>query len=146
MSEWIPDGEWRTIVEHVPIVSVDLVVECPEGVVLGQRSNEPAKDEWFVPGGRVQKGERLEAAVHRIATEELDADVKIREALGAFEHFYDTSEVGCAKHYVAHGFYVWTEETSFESGTQHAAMTVFDGLPTDLHPYINEYLDAAGLR
>lgn len=145
MSEWIPEDEWESIVENAPIVSVDLVVECPEGVVLGKRSNEPAKGEWFVPGGRVQKGERLEAAVHRIADEELGTDVEIREELGVFEHFYETSEVGCEKHYVAHGFHVWTEETVFDPDGQHEGIAVFEGLPTSLHEYVREYLDAAGI-
>jgi len=64
MSEWIPEEEWATIVEHAPIESVDLAVECPAGIVLGQRANASAKGEWFVPGGRVQKGATLEEAVH----------------------------------------------------------------------------------
>ena len=51
----IPDAEWRTIVEHVPIVSVDLIVTHDDGIVLGKRTNEPAKGEWFPPGGRVRK-------------------------------------------------------------------------------------------
>lgn len=146
MSEWIPDEEWTTIVEHVPIVSVDLVVECPDGIVLGKRSNEPAKGEWFVPGGRVQKGESLEESVHRVAEEELGVNIEIREKLGVFEHFYDTSEVGCEKHYIAHGFSVWTDETTFDSDNQHDGIAVFEGVPTDLHPYVQTYLEVAGVR
>ncbi|MCY4732528.1 NUDIX domain-containing protein [Natronomonas gomsonensis] len=145
MSEWIPEEEWATIVKHAPIVSVDLVVECPDGIVLGQRANEPAKGEWFVPGGRVQKGETLEAAVHRVAMAELDADITIQHSLGAFDHFYDTSEVGYDKHYVAHGFYVRTDATAFESDAQHEGVTAFAELPADLHPYVQAYLEAAGV-
>lgn len=145
MSEWIPDEEWKTIVEHVPIVSVDLVVECPDGIVLGRRTNEPAKGEWFVPGGRVQKGETLEEAVHRVATEELGTEVELRDELGAFEHFYETSEVGCPKHYVAHGYHVWSEKTTFDSDGQHDGVSVFEELPMDLHQYVEKYLSAAGI-
>lgn len=146
MSEWIPTHEWEIIVENVPIVSVDLVVECPEGIVFGKRANEPAKDEWFVPGGRVRKDEMLCEAVHRIAEAELDADVEIHEELGVFEHFYETSDVDCEKHYVAHGFHVWTEETAFESDEQHTGVAVFEGLPTNLHEYVETYLTAANIR
>jgi hypothetical protein len=49
----IPPSEWRVIVENVPLVSVDLVVEHDGGVLLGKRENEPAQGEWFVPGGTV---------------------------------------------------------------------------------------------
>jgi len=34
---------WRVIVENVPLVSVDLVVEHDGGILLGERENEPAK-------------------------------------------------------------------------------------------------------
>ena len=146
MSEWIPDDEWATIVENVPLVSVDLVVECPEGIVLGKRENEPVRGEWFVPGGRVQKGEQLREAVFRVAESELGADIEIREELGAFEHFYETSEVGCPKHYVANGYHVWTDETVFDTDDQHEGLAVFEGLPTDLHEYVADYLEAAGIR
>jgi len=146
MSEWIPEEEWTIIAENVPIVSVDLVAECPDGIVLGKRANEPVQAEWFVPGGRVQKGERLQEAVYRIAKEELDAEIEIRNKLGTFEHFYETSEVGCPKHYVAHGYHVWTDETVFDADRQHESIAVFDGLPTDLHEYVEDYLVAAELR
>lgn len=66
----IPDRVWETIVRNVPIVSVDLVVRSPDGVILTKRMNEPAKGEWFVPGGRVHKHERLTDAVHRVASED----------------------------------------------------------------------------
>lgn len=141
MSEWIPQGEWETIVRHVPIVSVDLVVECPDGIVLGKRANEPAKGEWFVPGGRVRKGEALEDAVIRVAREELNTTVEIREQLGVFEHLYDESDVGDSKHYVANGYRVWTDETTFDSGGQHEQVGSFTEPPTGLHPYVEQYLD-----
>lgn len=140
MSEWIPQDEWETIVRNVPIVSVDLVVECPDGIVLGKRANEPAKGEWFVPGGRVRKGEKLEKAVHRISDDELGTEVDIMDVLGTFEHFYKTSEVGGGKHYVAHGFHVWTEKTVFESEGQHSDISIFWPAPHDLHEYVESYL------
>lgn len=56
---YINDETWKSIVQSMPIPSVDLVVKCPDGILLGKRVNEPAKGEWFVPGGRIQKGEPL---------------------------------------------------------------------------------------
>nr|WP_276278577.1 hypothetical protein [Halomicroarcula sp. SYNS111] len=38
----IPPSEWQAIVENVPLVSVDLVVEHNGGILLGKRENEPA--------------------------------------------------------------------------------------------------------
>jgi colanic acid biosynthesis protein WcaH len=145
--DWIPDEEWATIVRNVPIVSVDLLVRTPEGVLLVERTNRPAKGEWFVPGGRVHKGERLVEAVHRVAREELGVEVEIEERLGAYEHLYDDADVDGAggKHYLANGFLVHTDATEFDLDDQHGAARVFETFPDDLHPYVRGYLEAAGL-
>jgi colanic acid biosynthesis protein WcaH len=92
-GEYVPARDCKTIVANIPIVSVDLVVRHDGGVVLGKRQNEPAKGEWFVPGGRVHKNERLDETVHRIARTELGSDVTIDRRFGVYEHLYDTSEV-----------------------------------------------------
>ena len=125
MSDWISDKGWETIVRNVPIVSVDLIIECLGGIV---------------PGGRVRKDESLKSAVHRIGREELGIDLEIREMIGTFEHFYETSEIGCDKHYVAHGFQTWTEQTMFEADTQHGEISPFTQMPQDLHEYVVDYL------
>lgn len=146
--EWVSDEDWEVIVSNAPIVSVDLVVLTPDGVVLGRRENEPAKNLWFVPGGRVQKGERLDDAARRVAREELGVNVDIRERLGVYEHLYEASDVPGAggKHYVPVGFVVETDTTTFETDDQHDTLSVFptNDLP-DLHEYVEEYLRDAGI-
>ncbi len=184
MTEWIPEADWTTVVESVPIVSVDLVVtvedgptgdeadgdggrhevdgdggrhevDGPEegdgggartGVVLARRTNEPAAGEWFVPGGRVRKSERILAAVDRVAATELGVEVSVEEYLGPYDHFYETSDVGDdGKHYVAHGYHVTTTETPTLADDQHEAMAVFTDPPADCHEYVEAYLRAAGV-
>jgi colanic acid biosynthesis protein WcaH len=146
--EWVSDDDWEAIVSNAPIVSVDLIVLTPDGVVLGRRENEPAKGLWFVPGGRVQKGERLAEAAQRVARDELGVEVDVRERLGVYEHLYEEADVADAggKHYVPVGFVVETDRTAFETDDQHGALRVFptDDLP-DLHEYVEEYLRDAGV-
>jgi len=144
---YIPREDWETVVRSVPIVSVDLVVLTDDGVVLTKRTNEPAKGQWFVPGGRVRKGERLRDAVHRVADEELGVDIHIEQSLGAYEHLYETSELGDSggKHYVPHGFVVRTDSTAFSLDTQHNAIEVFAEPPSSLHEYVATYLRDAGI-
>ncbi len=175
---YVADADWATVVRNVPIVSVDLVVLAPTststsvassarapdgsthddgsdgdgnewGVVLARRENEPARGEWFVPGGRVHKGERLTDAVQRVARDELGTAVTVERTLGAYEHFYDTADVDDAggKHYVPVGYVVRTFEASFDLDDQHSAVRVFspETLPDDLHPYTAAYLEDAGL-
>ena len=150
MSEtdrWIPAEKWEVIVENVPIVSVDLVVKYEGGVLLGLRKNEPAKGEWFVPGGTVLKNERLVEAVQRVAKTELGCKVEIVERLGAYEHFYETSEVEGvdSKHYVANAFVVEPVAEVEATDDQHAEIRTFKPPFEDLHPYVERYLETVDL-
>ncbi len=162
MTAWIPEDDWTTVVESVPIVSVDLIVSVDgggsageregdggsdgDGVVLARRRNEPAAGEWFVPGGRVRKGERLLEAVERVAATELDVAVTVEEYLGPYDHFYEMSDVGDdGKHYVAHGYHVTTTGEPAPGDDQHEAVTVVTEPPADLHEYVEAYLRAAGV-
>jgi len=141
---WIPDDEWEAIVANVPLVSVDLVIRHEGGVILGLRENEPARGEWFVPGGTVFKNETLTDAVHRVADEELGVDVTIESRLGTFEHFYDTSEVDGigSKHYLATAFEVTLDDDTLQVDAQHSELKVFEPPYEDLHPYVERYLQA----
>ncbi|MDD5465778.1 MAG: NUDIX hydrolase [Candidatus Omnitrophica bacterium] len=56
-----------------PYVTVDVIIELPEGIVIIQRSNPPFG--WALPGGFVDYGESLEDAVIREAKEETNLDL-----------------------------------------------------------------------
>lgn len=152
----ISDDQWATVVDNVPIVSVDLVVRHDGGVVLGKRQNEPAQGEWFVPGGTVRKNEPLEEAVHRVADEELGVTVEIDRRLGTYEHFWDVADTGSddGKHYVPIGYEVTVTDGALETDAQHSDLRTFypptgDDTPSltdlDIHPYVRAYLADAGV-
>ncbi len=150
MTDWIPTDEWQTVVRHLPIASVDLVVAHDDGVVLGRRTNEPAKGRWFMPGGRLRKGERLLEAVTRVGKEELGVDVDVRRRLGVHDHVWETHDVpGVAtKQYVSHGFLVEPTADPVTGGpgdSQHDEIRVFRSRPQELHEYVATYLDEAGV-
>ncbi|OYR50328.1 GDP-mannose mannosyl hydrolase [Halorubrum sp. Ea8] len=144
-GNWIPDDEWATIVANVPIVSVDLVIRRDGGVLLGRRTNDPAKGYWFVPGGRVLKGESRREAVHRVASEELGLEVEIVESLGAFEHRYDTADVPGvdSKQYLANGYVVDVVSGELTPDDQHDEFRVFRSPPDPCHEYVRAYVEAA---
>jgi colanic acid biosynthesis protein WcaH len=94
---WLPHPDLARVVELTPLVAVDLVVRDGAGrMLIGLRSNRPARGTWFVPGGRVGKNERLAAAFARISRGELGRELAWNEAhpLGVFEHFYDDNFAG----------------------------------------------------
>jgi colanic acid biosynthesis protein WcaH len=138
----ISPEEYRTIARNVPIVSVDLLVHHDGGLVLGKRQNEPAKDEWFVPGGTVLKGETLIDAVHRVAQEELGSDVVVDGRLGTYEHFYDAAatEGVESKQYLATAFILTPRKATLEPDEQHDSLQVFDAPFPELHNYVERYI------
>lgn len=103
---------FRQVVASTPLISIDLLVCDSDGrVLLGQRLNRPASGYWFVPGGRIYKNERLDAAFQRITLTELGTAFHRSQArlLDIYEHFYDDSvfgEPGEAPdtHYVVAGY------------------------------------------
>jgi 8-oxo-dGTP diphosphatase len=67
----------------LPIVAVGAVVVDPRGrVLLIRRAREPAAGTWTVPGGRVENGESLEAAVLRELNEETGLEARVVGSLG----------------------------------------------------------------
>lgn len=126
---------FQTVVAHTPLISIDLIVENGQGqVLLGQRLNKPAQGYWFVPGGRILKGETMAQAFARLTQEELGVELQLTEAnlIGPFEHFYSDNFSGddFSTHYVVlgyqisldvllsqlpkeqHGLYQWIDVTS----------------------------------
>lgn len=63
----LPVHEFAQVIDRTPLVSLDLLVENGQGeFLLGLRTNRPAQGFWFVPGGRVRKGETLAQAFERL--------------------------------------------------------------------------------
>jgi colanic acid biosynthesis protein WcaH len=114
------------IVRHTKLVAIDLVIfNSQEEIVMGYRINEPAKGTWFVPGGRIQKGETIGQALERISLEELgykliQSQVKF---LGPYDHIYDTNfanEDGVKTEYVV---FAYSAQVNLD----------LEGLPTKQH-------------
>ena len=138
------------IVRDTPLVSIDLIVRPKDdSVLLGHRRNEPARGFWFVPGGRVHKNERLEAAFERIT----DGEIGLRHSLGqaefvgVYEHHYSTNfalEPGIGTHYVVLAYEIRVgPRPQVRPDGQHARLRFadVDELLADasVHPYTKAY-------
>jgi colanic acid biosynthesis protein WcaH len=87
--------DYRKFLSTMPIVCVDCLVMNDRGeYLLVKRRNEPLKDEFWVPGGRLHKNERLADAVHRKMREEIGVEVEIVDQLGYFEEFFERTAEG----------------------------------------------------
>lgn len=146
-----PD-EFVEVVKRTPLVSIDLIVKNDRGrILLGLRKNEPAKDFWFVPGGRILKDERIAQAFERIAYNELGIRLPYEDAefVGVFEHLYPnnfTQNQDFSTHYVVLAHRILVDETSLRlPDDQHTQYQWLD--PNTLrkddtvHPYVKAYFD-----
>jgi colanic acid biosynthesis protein WcaH len=110
MSAFLSREDFLSVVNHAPLVSIDLIVSNAAGeVLLGERVNAPAQGFWFVPGGRILKNEALRSAFARITQAELGQAFAFEDAVwhGAWDHFYDDNFAGAAgigTHYVVLAF------------------------------------------
>ncbi len=100
------------VIRYTPLVSIDLVVRDEDGrVLVGWRTNRPAQNLWFVPGGRICKDERIADAFRRISKNELGVALEQSQAwfLGVYEHFYADNfaeRPGFGTHYIVLGYEV----------------------------------------
>jgi colanic acid biosynthesis protein WcaH len=123
-----PD-DFHSVVRLAPLVSIDLIIRNLRGeILLGLRSNEPAKGFYFVPGGIILKQERLHEAFARILKRETNYDASLDDArlLGVYEHFYDANSFGdenFGTHYVvlAHELKL-ADASALKSDAQHSEM------------------------
>jgi colanic acid biosynthesis protein WcaH len=143
-DEYVPEDLFAEFTARMPQVCVEVVLETEEGVLLAKRTNEPAKGEWFWPGGRLYKGEELEAAARRVAREELGIEVSVQEQLGVYSHFWETSAVGDgpSRHTVNVVFRVQSGDSDFEIelDDQHEACRFLPKMEPGLHEYVRRYV------
>lgn len=57
---FLPDEEFKKIIQGSPLISIDLLVRNEYNeYLLGKRLNEPAKNYWFVPVVAYRKMKRF---------------------------------------------------------------------------------------
>jgi 8-oxo-dGTP diphosphatase len=83
-----------------PVVGIGVVIVKEDKMVLIKRGNEPARGKWTIPGGLVELGESITAAVIREANEETLLTVKDPRLIDVVDQV-DFDEKGKVKyHYV----------------------------------------------
>ena len=87
--------DFSELVKNAPLIAIDLCIIKNRSILLGKRLNNPAKNCFFVPGGRVLKNEKIKDTTRRILEEETSLrfkdDIYLVSFLGVFEHFYNNN-------------------------------------------------------
>ena len=143
-----PD-DYNQVLSLVPIVCVDCIVVNDRGeYLLVRRANEPFKSEFWIPGGRVYKNERLINAVHRKMREEIGVEVEIIRNVGFFEEFLEKTaqDIENGAHTVSIVYLVKPKNLDIKIDGQSSEWAWFNELPAKFKEYVNLKLDPVTMK
>jgi ADP-ribose pyrophosphatase YjhB (NUDIX family) len=83
-----------------PLIGVGALILNRDRILMAQRGREPLKGWWSLPGGLVETGESLEAAVLREVREETGLDIRAAGVVEIFERIVRDARGAPEYHYV----------------------------------------------
>jgi len=131
-SDYIPSVLYDQITKCMPIVSVEALIIIDGALLFLKRNNQPAKGEWWFPGGRIWEGESLEEALRREVKEETGLDVSSYKLINVY------SRVFPERHDVAIAYLCNCKKGKVKLNSEHSEYRLFKILPSGLHAYLVE--------
>lgn len=147
MSQFIPKALYYQILENLPIACVDIAIVAQGAVLLVRRKDAPAQGQWWVPGGRVLKGEMMRDAAARKAREEVGLECHVGPIIHTAETIFPDGPNNIPVHSINSCFFLYPVHPDFSlSLDDHQADYQWvDHIPDGLHPYVERCLMGAGL-
>jgi len=105
-----------------PLVGVGAVVLDGARVLLVRRGRPPALGRWSLPGGLVDVGEPLEAAVRREVAEECGLAVDVHDLVGVVDRIVRDADGRVRYHYVLLDYLATPTAGHVEAGSDAAAV------------------------
>src|SRR5919109_4468475 len=93
-----------------PLLGVGALVIDGRRVLLVQRGRPPAVGKWSIPGGLVDVGESVEAAVRREVAEECGLRVRLHGLVGFVDRILHDADGRVQYHYVLLDFLATPED------------------------------------
>ena len=98
-------------------MGVGAVIVDDGKVVLIKRKYEPLKGQWSLPGGMVEIGETLEAALAREMLEETGLRVDVGPVIEVFDRIMRDEEHRVRYHYVLVDYLCWPADGLLQAGS-----------------------------
>jgi colanic acid biosynthesis protein WcaH len=144
----ISPHEYQKILEVLPIACVDLLIIKDNKCLLLKRNNEPAKGQYWFPGGRINKSELIKDAALRKAKEETNLDCQFEKVVSVEETiFTKTNNMYCDIHTINICCLLTTYDISvFRLDSLHNDFLWVDKLNANFHPAVNRPLSLIGFH
>jgi colanic acid biosynthesis protein WcaH len=147
MTKFIPTELYYQILANLPIACVDVAIVAHGAVLLVRRKDAPARGQWWVPGGRVLKGEMMRDTARRKAREEVGIDCHVGPIIHTAETIFPDGPGGIPVHSINSCFFMYPVDPEFKPNLDdhHSDYRWVSAIPAGLHPYVERCLMGAGL-
>ena len=149
MNKVLDSSLYRIIHQNMPINCVDVVLKTTDrGFLMIKRKEEPAKDQWWLPGGRVLRNESLVSAAKRKVLEETNLRIKsLDKIVNGYELLFrgDPFDHGGGTHSICTCYSAEVKDlSSLKMDECHSESKVFSHYISEWHPYLRYCLGQAG--
>lgn len=139
----IEQSLWLKIHQNMPILCLDVIVVRDNKVLLVKRSNEPAKGQYWFPGGRLQRNEEFKDAASRLIRDETGIQASRFKQLGITNLILDKDPFGHGKGTHTPTITMLAETNFGDVGLDknHSGFIWWDGKnpPGKLHPHVSRW-------
>ena len=132
----IPQDLYDKILNTMPIICVDGIIQKGDSTLLLLRDNEPEKDNWWFPGGRVIKGETLENAVIRKVKEETGLECEVLSMFDITQTSFTTGPNNIPVHTINVCFTLKIKSGTLSLDGEHKTYDWFTEAPKTTHSVI----------
>ncbi|MBN2143516.1 MAG: NUDIX domain-containing protein [Candidatus Aureabacteria bacterium] len=149
MKQYIPQDLYNQILKNIPIGCVDIAIIFKGKILLIKRKDSPAKGQWWLPGGRVLKGEMMKNTALRKAREEVGIQCHAGPIICTAETIFPDGPYKIPVHSINSCFLVYpvNENITVKIDPTHSSDYKWvDSIPENIHPYIKKCLIGAGLQ
>ena len=132
----IESSLYNKIIDLIPVICVDGFIIKDYKILLLKRKNYPAIKEWWVPGGRVLKNERLTDAIIRKVKEETGFSVLNFNRIGITETIFEK------KHTINVCYEIEVNDDIVSIDSDHSEYKWFDldKIPSDLNSELTDII------
>lgn len=136
----IPSPLYEQILASMPIPSVEAIVMKDNSLLFLKRKNNPAKGEWWFPGGRIRKGETFRETLFREVKEETGLDVEVIRFVGVYCRIFPERQD------VTIVFLCRCLDDKVILNDEHSDYRFFKGIPSNIHPYLLKAIQDSGWK